>query len=201
MSATLPNVTSIVIPPAHRATIVEHARRKLAQRYREDETPERQAFGLLAGKLVGELLLTTAVFPLRRNLRGDPLHGAAVDAVVRELAIPSRTPLHQRGWLAAPHEVMAAQARCDAEDMLLFGSYHMHKTAWEHDPDRDTPTALDTALAHGLGQWMAILSMVDPGRPLLRAFWEGRPEREARISAEPPRDAAAHARRPRASSA
>ncbi|HEX5982652.1 MAG TPA: hypothetical protein VFY69_00450, partial [Solirubrobacterales bacterium] len=121
------------------------------------------------------------VLPLRRNLRSDPTQGADLDAVVRELAIESRTPLEQRGWIAAPEEVMEAQERCDAGGTFLFGSYHMHKVPWRQDPLRDTPTALDTALGAGQGLWMVILSMVDPDRPILRAFWEGRPEAETRL--------------------
>ncbi len=173
--------TSILLPTGLRSVLVEHAVRKLRGEYREGETPMRQAFGLLAGVSNGERLETTAVFPLRRNLRADPMHGKAIDSVVRALATDSRTPISQRGWIAAPEEVIAAQKRCDFAGAMLFGSYHMHQVPWRHDPLRDTPTALDTALGRDQGLWMAILSMVDPERPILRAFWEGRPEIEAKL--------------------
>lgn len=180
--ASLSAVRTIAVAAAHRRTIVEHARRKLARRYDVDETPEREAFGLLGGRLPeAATIVVTEVFPLRRNLRGDPVRGAEIDAVVRDLARASTTPLDRRGWLAEPREVIAAQERCDAGGAVLFASYHMHKTPWEDDPVRDTPTALDAALGEGQGLWMLVLSMVKPDRPILRAFWEGRREREARI--------------------
>jgi len=174
-------VTAIEMAPEHRSQLIAHARRKLRGEYRKDETPVAQAFGLLAGTGRDDAVETTHVFPLRRNLRTDPVHGAEVDATVRELATASRTPLEQRGWIAAPEEVMEVQERCDAAGTFLFGSYHMHKVPWRHDPLRDTPTALDTALGEGQSLWMLILSLVDPERPLLRAFWEGRPEVEAKL--------------------
>jgi hypothetical protein len=177
----LSDIAEIVLARRHWATIVAHGRRKLDGRYLEDETPVRQAFGLLGGRPSGDRIDITHVFPLRINLREDPVHGADVDEAVRELAIPSSTPIGQRGWLASPDEVMEAQASCDAEGATLFGTYHMHKTAWRADPLRDTPTALDAALATKQGLWTLVLSLVDPERPILRAFWESLRDNEAAI--------------------
>jgi len=170
--------TAIYLPAALRAEVVGHAARKLRGEYRDDESPEPQAFGLLAGVPESGALRATVTFPLRRNLRTDPRRGREVDAVVRELATDSRTPISRRGWVAAPEELIAAQDHCDRTDLTVFAAYHMHKVPWEHDPLRDRPTALDTALGEGQGLWMLIVSMVDPERPSLRAFWEGRPEVE-----------------------
>jgi hypothetical protein len=181
LALPLSRVTAIAIAPEHHSQMVAHARRKLRGEYRQDETPVAQAFGLLAGVGTDDAIRTTHVFPLRQNLRTDPLHGAEVDTVVRDLATASRTPLDQRGWIAAPEEVIEVQERCDAAGTTLFGSYHMHKVPWRHDPLRDTPTALDTALGEGQCLWMLILSLVDPEHPTLRAFWEGRPEAEAEL--------------------
>jgi hypothetical protein len=177
----LERVAAIVLTEAQWEAVLAHAYRKLEERYEPGETREQQAFGLLAGRLDDGRLVTTRVVPLRRNLRGDPRHGSAVDAVVHELATPSRTPLGQRGWLADPRELLAAHARCDAEGTLVFASYHMHRIPWSHDPLRDTPTPLDTALSADQGLWMLIVSMVDPARPRVRAFWEGCREREAQV--------------------
>ena len=58
----------------------------------------------------------------------------------------------------------------------------MHRVPWGDIPRRDTCTALDTALARESGLWAFILSMVDPERPVLRAFFEGDNCREGRIS-------------------
>lgn len=49
-------------------------------------------------------------------------------------------------------------------------------------PLRDTCTAIDTALARGRGLWVVILSLVDPQRPIVRAFFEGDNDREARVA-------------------
>jgi hypothetical protein len=165
----------------HYDTIVAHGRRKLEGPYLDEETHERQAFGLLAGRIEGDAARTTHVFPLLRNMRHDPRFRPAMDDTVNELGVPSTTPLPRRGWLADPRELLAAHSRCEEDGALVFASYHMHKVGWEHDPLRDTPTALDAALAEGQGVWTLILSLVDPARPLLRAFYEGMKDREARI--------------------
>jgi hypothetical protein len=177
----LERIARIVLPRSGWQTLVDHARRKLECRWLEHETREQQAFGLLAGRLDHASMRTVEVFPLLRNLRQDPVRGTLVDAAVNELAMPSRTPNEQRGWLADPGEVLTVQRRCDAADLLLYGSYHMHKVPWKHDPLRDTPTTLDRVLAEHQGMWMLILSMVQPQRPRLRAFFDGRLEREAPI--------------------
>jgi hypothetical protein len=171
----------IELPAVHWQQIQAHARRKLAGRWVSGETPEQQAFGLLTGRIVERAIQTSNVFPLFRNLRSDPRAGAEIDAAVSALATPSKTPLNRRGWLADSREVLEVHRRCEAAHDLVYGSYHMHKVSWAHDPLRDTPTALDTALGEGQGIWMLILSMVDPQRPLLRAFFEGDRDREVPV--------------------
>jgi hypothetical protein len=89
--------------------------------------------------------------------------------------------MQRRGWVAHPDEIRSAELACDAAGATIFGSYHMHRVAWSHDPIRDTCTELDTRLAEGSGLWMLILSMVDPERPVLRAFFEGRNDHEAAV--------------------
>jgi hypothetical protein len=174
-------VDELRLDRSHYETIVEHGRRKLQGPYLEDETPERHAFGLLAGRIEGAAIQTTHVFPMRRNMRHEAGFRRAMDETVFELGVPSKTPLARRGWLADPSELFEINARCERERAIVYASYHMHKVSWAHDPLRDTPTVLDTALAEGQGIWMMILSLVDPGRPLLRAFFEGRKDREGPI--------------------
>jgi hypothetical protein len=177
----LHEVVRIELPGAHWRALQAHAHRKLEGRWLSGETPEPQAFGLLGGRIVEDAIRTREVFPLLRNLRGEEREGAQIDAVVSALATPSKTPLRRRGWLADSREVLEVHRRCDAAHDLVYGSYHMHKVSWPHDPLRDTPTALDTALGEGQGIWMLILSMVDPRRPLLRAFFEGDVDREVPV--------------------
>lgn len=194
MIVELGSVEELRLDPQQHETIVEHGRRKLGGPYLDGETPERQAFGLLAGRVEGAAIETTAVYPLRRNMRHEGSFKETMDATVTELGVPSKTPLDRRGWMADPRELLEVHRRAEEDGALVYGSYHMHKVGWDHDPLRDTPTRLDAALVEGQGIWMLILSLVDPARPILRAFFEGRKEREARIVVRPRPRAAARAR-------
>ena len=181
MNPHLAGVREIRLAPAHYTTLLQHARRKLAGEHRPGETRERKAFGLLAGAVTAACAQTTAVVPLARNLRHETPHRSQIDVLSRALAVPSQTPLERRGWLADPKELMAAEQQCDRAGTLIFASYHMHRVGWASDPRRETCTALDEALARDSGLWMLVLSMVDPDRPVLRAFFEGDNDREARV--------------------
>ena len=87
--------------------------------------------------------------------------------------MPSETPLAGRGWATDPRELLAADLAFDAAGSVLFGGYHMHRVPWKHDPLRDRCTEVDRDLAAGSGLLMFILSVVDPDRPILRAYFEG----------------------------
>ncbi len=177
----LERIREIHMRAEHHATLLAHARRKLRGDHRPEETAEPKAFGLLAGRIDGERAETTDVVPLARNLRHEAVHREQIDALANALAVPSETPLERRGWLADPKELLAAQRACDLAGTEIFGSYHMHRVGWPEDPRRETCTALDEALARDRGLWMLVLSMVDPDRPVLRAFFEGDNDREARV--------------------
>lgn len=167
-------VTAIRLSRACYSNVVSHAVRKLTGgHYLEDETPERKAFGMLTGRRTGGEIVVTGVFPLIVNMRHDAGHRTAMDEVVGEYAIPSETPMEQRGWIANPRELLTVERICDDTDWLVFGNYHTHRVAWPHDPLRDTCTELDRMLAAGSGQWTLILSVVELARPRLRAFFEG----------------------------
>lgn len=181
MNSALEQIREIHLAPAHHATLLGHARRKLAGEHLRGETAERKAFGLLVGRIEGERAETTSVVPLARNLRHEAPYREQIDALVHALAVPSQTPLERRGWLADPKELIAAQDACDRAGTVIFGSYHMHRVGWPADPRRETCTALDEALARDRGLWMLVLSMVDPERPVLRAFFEGDNDREAPV--------------------
>ncbi len=181
MNPALGRVREIHLAAETYAALLGHARRKLRGEYRPGETRERKAFGLLAGRIDAERIATNDVVALARNLRHDDPYREQIDTLVHALAVPSETPLQRRGWLADPAELIATQQACDLAGTVIFGSYHMHRVGWPEDPNRETCTALDEALARGCGLWMLVLSMVDPDRPVLRAFFEGDNEREARV--------------------
>ena len=96
-------------------------------------------------------------------------------------AVPSETPLSKRGWVAAPEELLKVIRGIQQENLLLLGSYHMHRVAWPDDPLRDTPTTLDTVLGAESNMLVFIISMVNSEEPLIRAFYEGKPDREIPI--------------------
>lgn len=174
-------IAEVAFPPALYAALVGHGRRKLEGRWLAGEEQAPKAYGLVGGRPAGSVMHVTHVVALKNNLRDHPRFKAEVDRLMDELAVPSETPTELRGWVADPHEILAAERACEASGSVLFGAYHMHRVAWPHDRRRDTCTALDTALAQASGLWVLILSMVDAKRPVLRAFFEGDNRWEARI--------------------
>ncbi|MDP8929494.1 MAG: hypothetical protein M3O70_13225 [Actinomycetota bacterium] len=179
--SSLEQVGEIDFPAHLHRQVVEHARRKLRGEYLPGEEAEPKAYGLVGGRLRGSRIDVTHIFPLRRNLRAAPRYKPYIDRLMQEVGVPSETPFEKRGWVADPREVLRAERECEAWGSVVFGGYHMHRVAWEHDPRRDTCTALDIRLAEDSGLWALILSMVDPDRPVLRAFFEGHNHHEATI--------------------
>ena len=170
--------TAIILPEDCRAAMIEHCRRKLALELRGDEEPERKAYGLIAGAVEGDTIRAAHIEPLRKNVRGQGHFKRLMDAAMAAHAVESETPLERRGWVADPRELFDALRAFQARGWRLVGTYHMHRVGWEHDPLRDTPTRLDHHLAAGSGLVVCIVSMVEPDRPRLRAFYEADPERE-----------------------
>ena len=162
-------------------SLVAHARRKLRAEYLPGEERERKAYGLVGARLYDAAAEVTAVFPLSRNLRDDPLLKPYLDRIMEEVAVRSETPLERRGWVTDPREVMEAERRFEDQGAVLLGGYHMHRVPWAHDPLRDTCTEVDTRLAEGSGLWVFILSMVNPDELRRRAFFEGHNDREAPV--------------------
>jgi hypothetical protein len=177
----LATVTHIRMAEDLHETVIEHGRRKVAGVHMPGETPERKAFGLLAGAAIRHCAEITHVFPIPRNVRAKPPFKDDIDELCFELAVPSETPLEQRGWLIDPQDLFAVQQTCDAAGVALVGSYHTHRVGWDTDPVRDGCTALDQELARGTSLWMFVLSLVDTEHPILRAYFEGDNDREARI--------------------
>ncbi len=177
-----PEKKRIILPASLRQRITDHCRRKLSGRFLAEEEQNRKAYGLLAGEADGELITVKACLPLLKNARSIEPHRGFMDRMMQEHAIESETPLAKRGWVADPVELTGAVSKFKAQSLSLIGSYHMHRVAWDHDKDRDTPTTLDTVLGKDSRLIMMIISMVDPNQPTIRAFYEGREDREIPIS-------------------
>ena len=161
--------------------MIDHCLRKLEGNYLKNENRDYKAFGLLAGDKNDERITVSAVYPLIRNARSMEPHSQFMDMMMEEHAIPSETPLSKRGWVAEPEELAMALLKFKEKGLSLVGSYHMHRVAWENDATRDTPTTLDTILGCNSRMIMFIISMVNPEKPIIRAFSEGSAEKEIPI--------------------
>jgi proteasome lid subunit RPN8/RPN11 len=167
------DIDHIVLPRMLWDEITAHCRRKLAGNFLQGESRVQRAYGILAGVQEGRQLRVMLVLPVKKNARNDEPLKSYMDAVMTEHAVQSTTPLSKRGWITDPAELMECYARCDHEDLQIFGTYHMHIVPWEGDPVRDTPTRLDTVLAKESNLFSFIISMVDSDKPTMKAFFEG----------------------------
>lgn len=174
--------TYIVLPETGRRNIVEHCRGTL-EAYHRGRAEECKAFGLICGTVTGRVITVADCLPLYNNVRSQPPYKEQMDRVMAEHAIPSQTPLDRRGWVADPTELFDRIRVCRSKGQALLGTYHMHWVGWAHDPVRDTPTALDAVLARESELLMCIVSMVDPVRPIIRVFYEGKKEEELPVVA------------------
>lgn len=162
--------------------MLAHCHRKLiGENYLPGEDHDRKAFGLLGGRVIeGEIEVITC-HPLLHNARQSDVHRDHMDQMMAAHAVPSETPFTERGWVAAADELTEVLKFCRSLDLVLIGTYHMHRVAWPHDQIRDTPTTLDSILGSESRLLMFIVSMVSPTKPRLRAFYEGDGNRELPI--------------------
>ena len=163
----------LCLAESHRQAIIDHCRRKLNGAFLEGEAREKKAYGLLAGISSEDAARITDCRPLLKNARHLEPFKSIMDRSMEDFAVPSTTTLDQRGWVAEPRELLDNLHSFHRLGWKLIGTYHMHLVAWRHDPQRDTPTVLDSELGTGTGLVMLIVSMVVPERPVLRAFYEG----------------------------
>lgn len=167
----------IVLPDQQRQTIIDHCCRAL-EAFNRGEVEQGKAFGLIFGNVSNQSINVGKCFALERNVRSQSPYKEYMDKMMTDHAIPSVTPLDKRGWVADPAELFARIKQCRKENLQLVGTYHMHRVGWQHDTKRDTPTKLDAVLAKDSGLVMFIISMVDPGAPIIRTFYEGEIEQE-----------------------
>ncbi len=180
----LEKTKQIILPNINWQKILEHCNRRLAGHYLPGESAGRKAYGVLAGTQNRDKLYIERVLPIKKNVRDKEPYKTHMDRVMDEHAVPSKTPLSDRGWVTDPNELRGCYEECDRDNLMVFGTYHMHIVPWEHDPVRDTPTHLDTVLARNSNLFSFIVSMVDMSRPRIRAFYEGLKEKEVPVLIE-----------------
>ena len=173
--------SKILFPVKLYQKVLEHCKRKLTENYIEGESHERKAFGLVAGRNNGPDFIIERCFPLLKNARQLSPYNKVIDSAMAEYGIPSETPFTKRGWIAEPEELLGNIRLMQQDNLLFLGAYHMHRVAWPDDPLRDTPTTLDTVLAADSKMFIFIISMVKVDQPLLRAFYEGKPDKEVTV--------------------
>lgn len=172
------NISAIYFPEEQQNKLLEHCLRKLNCIYIPNETKERKAYGMIGGKIEQDIFKIELVAPLYKNSRSQGATKEYMDEVLEKFAIPSETPLEKRAWVADPVETKNIINKCDKDQIHLAGTYHMHRVAWESDKKRETPTELDTILGKDTEMFMFIISVVNPEKPVVRAFYEGYPDQE-----------------------
>ena len=177
----LSNLKNIFLPEALWDDVKSHCLRKLAGEYLPGETRVKRAYGMLAGRLDADAAHVLKIFYFKKNARMHEPLKSYMDDVMNRYAVASKTPLSQRGWITDPEELRECYEICDRDDLLAIGTYHMHIVPWDHDRLRDTPTKLDMILAKNSNLFSFIISLVDPSRPIIRAFYEGIQEKEVPI--------------------
>jgi len=159
--------------------MLAHCQRKLSgENYLPAEDHDHKAFGLLGGRITNEVIEVINCQPLLHNARQSDIHKDYMDRMMAAHALPSITPFTERGWVASPDELTRVLQSYRKLNLILIGTYHMHRVPWEQDQVRDKPTALDTILGGSSRLMMFIVSMVNPANPILRAFYEGDTNRE-----------------------
>lgn len=174
-------ITEIRIARIQFDKMLQHCLRKLRQEYLPEEIPEPKAYGLIGGKQAGQSLSAELVAPLSKNSRTEGGMKDYMDPILNQHAIPSATPFASRGWATDPGETLNFIKICQQHNLQLIGTYHMHRVPWEGDEKREKPTELDTVLAKDTELFMFIVTVVDPAKPVVRAFYEGYPDQELPI--------------------
>jgi len=177
----LEQAQEIICPESKWQEILEHCKRKLAGDYLPGESRMPRAYGVVAGIQHGPALEVERILPIKKNVRDQEPYKTYMDKIMKQYALPSKTPLSKRGWMTDPAELKACYEECDREGLVVFGTYHMHVVPWEHDPLRDRPTRLDMVLARNSRLFSFIVSMVDVALPRMRAFYEALEAREVPI--------------------
>jgi proteasome lid subunit RPN8/RPN11 len=162
--------------------IKNHCLRKLSGHYLKNETQETQAYGLLGARIENNTIHIEKIFPCRQNFRNDTSVVHHINSLVDRYALSADTPIHQRGWVIQPEELLEAYDEVEALGLEVIGSYHMHHDgSWLTDMPKEYPSQFDAKLAENSEMLMFIVSIKSGSLYSIRAFYNGLQNKEIRI--------------------
>lgn len=151
--------------------IINHCVRKLNGEFLEDETKERQAFGVITGKNNRNYIEITNVVNLKKNYRYEQETSKKMNKFIDEYAIPGGIKTSERAWAIDPIELNTILTNLSKDEEFL-GTYHMHSNlSWANDYPKNLPTKLDRELNIDSGLINLIVCICDNEKKI-RAFFE-----------------------------
>lgn len=151
--------------------IIDHCVRKLNSIFYDDETHERQAFGVIVGINTDDGFFVTKVINLKNNYRFDNVTSEKMNNYIKKYAIPGDTAIEERAWAIDPIELNSILINLNEKESLL-GTYHMHSDiSWKGDYPKYLPTELDRELNINSGL-INLITYIGKDEKQIRAFFE-----------------------------
>ncbi len=175
-------IRKILISKGNLEKIENHCIRKLKGIYKDNETKEKQAFGILIGEQIKNTLKITKVIPLRVNYRYDSHVSERMNRLIKKYAIPGGLNIEERAWAINPVEI-AEILKGISNNEIFIGTYHMHHDkSWKGEYPKELPTKLDEVLAEKSGLYNFIIYInSDKSKNKVRAFYESKVENEIHV--------------------
>lgn len=162
---------NLYISKKNYSTIIDHCVRKLNAVFFDDETRERQAFGIIIGQKVTDGFMITRVINLKRNYRFQSQTSLKMNSYIEKYAIPGGMEVSERAWAIDPLELNSILIGLSSNEIFL-GTYHMHsEISWDGNFPKNLPTKLDRELNYSSGLINLIVYIGDNKREI-RAFYE-----------------------------
>ncbi|MBP3841989.1 MAG: hypothetical protein IK997_07735 [Bacilli bacterium] len=152
--------------------IINHCVRKLNSIYEDDETKERQAFGVIVGRKIDKnQFFVTRIVNLKNNYRFEDLTSKKMNSYIEKYAIPGGADVNERAWAIDPIELNYILVSLNGNEEFL-GTYHMHSDiSWAGDYPKYLPTLLDRKLNINSGL-INLIVYIGEKKQQIRAFFE-----------------------------
>lgn len=153
--------------------IAHHCKRKLNGFYFNNETEEKQAYGIVGGSINGVTAEIKQIFELKQNYRINSNMTSHMNNLMNKLAVPSGLAIEKRGWVVSPVELANTITNLENMNCDMIGTYHMHhENSWYGDPVKCLPTELDKELCKNTDMIMFIVHINSGEKATIRAFYE-----------------------------